>query len=166
LRKLARSVNEHPMELLPGVAETLAYLGSRHSLILMSKGDPGEQSAKLDRSGLRHHFSAGNRPGERPGRLSRRPGAPQPGPYPPDDRQQPKSDVNPALAAGLNAARPHDMTWFWSMSTSAARGEPPPAIPERCRASHHFDPRALTPANAALPAVTAPRTSVTHQGQC
>ena len=31
VRKLARSVNQHPMEILPGVPETLAYLASRPS---------------------------------------------------------------------------------------------------------------------------------------
>ncbi len=114
LRALARSVNEHPMELLPGVAETLAYLASRHSLILMSKGDPGEQTAKLDRSGLRHHFSAVEIVREKDQAVYR-------------DAlarhnltagstwmigNSPKSDVNPALAAGLNAVFvPHDMTW-------------------------------------------------------
>jgi putative hydrolase of the HAD superfamily len=114
VRALARSVNEHPMELLPGVPETLAYLASRHSLILMSKGDPGEQSAKLERSGLRHHFSAVEIVREKDAGIYRdtlarhrlAPGSSW------MIGNSPKSDVNPALAAGLNAVFvPHDMTW-------------------------------------------------------
>ena len=114
VRALARSVNQHPIVLLPGVAETLAYLAERHSLILMSKGDPGEQSAKLYRSGLRHHFSAVEIVPEKDrgayrDALARHKLAPLStwmiG-------NSPKSDVNPALAAGLNAVFvPHDMTW-------------------------------------------------------
>jgi len=130
LRKLARSVNEHPMELLPGVPETLAYLASRHSLILMSKGDPAEQSAKLDRSGLRHHFAAVEIVREKDEAVYR-------------DAlarhnlaafstwmigNSPKSDVNPALAAGLNAVFvPHDMTWVLEHEHLS----PPPPEPAR-----------------------------------
>jgi putative hydrolase of the HAD superfamily len=114
VRALARSVNEHPMEILPGVPETLAYLAARHSLILMSKGDPVEQAAKLERSGLGHHFSAVEIVPEKDEAIYRHTLA----------RHNlaasstwmignsPKSDVNPALAAGLNAVFvPHDMTW-------------------------------------------------------
>ena len=144
VRKLARSVNQHPMELLPGVAETLAYLASRHSLILMSKGDPGEQTAKLDRSGLRHHFSAVEIVPEKDQAVYR-------------DAlarhnlaahstwmigNSPKSDVNPALAAGLNAVFvPHDMTWVLEHEHLA----PPQAEPPRllvlerfAELRHHF----------------------------
>ncbi|MGH9493288.1 MAG: HAD family hydrolase [Terriglobales bacterium] len=129
VRALARSVNQHPMEILPGVPETLAYLASRYSLILMSKGDPGEQSAKLERSGLRHHFSAVEIVPEKD----------------PDTYRDtlarhglaafstwmignsPKSDVNPALAAGLNAVFvPHDQTWVLEHEhLSPPEAEPP-----------------------------------------
>src|ERR1039458_9165852 len=54
----ARSIAEQEIELLPGVAETLAELASRHRLILMTKGDHAEQAAKLARSGLSTYFSA------------------------------------------------------------------------------------------------------------
>jgi len=129
VRALARSVNQHPMELLPGVPETLAYLAARHSLILMSKGDPGEQSAKLDRSGLRHHFSAVEIVPEK-----------DPGAYRDTLARHklaafstwmignsPKSDVNPALAAGLNAVFvPHDMTWVLEHEhVNPPQAEPP-----------------------------------------
>jgi putative hydrolase of the HAD superfamily len=114
VRTLARQVADHPIELLPGVPETLAYLAGRHRLILMSKGDPREQSAKLERSGLGRHFSAVEIVPEKHPEAYR------------DTLERhnlaafstwmignsPKSDVNPALAAGLNAVFvPHDMTW-------------------------------------------------------
>lgn len=137
VRALARSVNQHPMELLPGVAETLTYLAARHSLILMSKGDPEEQSAKLERSGLRHHFSAVEIVPEK---------------HPEAYRDMlarhnlkafstwmignsPKSDVNPALAAGLNAVFvPHDMTWVLEHE----HVNPPPAEPPRLLVLERF----------------------------
>jgi len=34
------------MEILAGVPETLAYLGERHHIILMTKGNPVEQAGK------------------------------------------------------------------------------------------------------------------------
>ena len=43
--------------LLPGVAETLDALGRRHTLGLVTRGDPAEQWAKIDASGLRHRFA-------------------------------------------------------------------------------------------------------------
>jgi len=54
----ARTIAEQEIELLPGVAETLAELGSRHRLILMTKGDHAEQADKLARSGLAALFNA------------------------------------------------------------------------------------------------------------
>ena len=54
----ARTIAEQEIELLPGVAETLAELGSRHRLILMTKGDHAEQADKLARSGLAPLFNA------------------------------------------------------------------------------------------------------------
>ena len=45
-----------PVEILPGVAETLARLAALRPLMLITKGDLLEQSGKLERSGLAHHF--------------------------------------------------------------------------------------------------------------
>src|SRR2546426_11937601 len=41
-----------PPKILDGVPETLAYLTERHRLILFTKGEPAEQAAKVQRSGL------------------------------------------------------------------------------------------------------------------
>src|ERR1700684_786618 len=54
----APSIADQEIELLPGVAETLADLATRHRLILMTKGNQAEQADKLARSGLAQHFAA------------------------------------------------------------------------------------------------------------
>jgi putative hydrolase of the HAD superfamily len=46
----------HPIELLPGVADTLALLSPRYHLALISKGDLLHQEQKLARSGLAELF--------------------------------------------------------------------------------------------------------------
>ena len=92
IRGFARSIAEQEIELLPGVAETLAELASRHHLILMTKGDHAEQADKLARSGLAHSLCRrGDCEGKGSGDVSR-------GDCPPradaalelDDRQQPE----------------------------------------------------------------------------
>ncbi len=110
----ARSISEQEIELLPNVAETLAELASRHHLILMTKGNRAEQADKLARSGLAPSFSAVEIVAEKD---------------PPTYREviarheltphtswmignSPKSDINPALAAGLHAVfLIHKDTW-------------------------------------------------------
>jgi phosphoglycolate phosphatase-like HAD superfamily hydrolase len=54
----AHTIAGHPVELLPGVPETLQYLSERHHLILMTKGAVPEQTGKVERSGLKEYFSA------------------------------------------------------------------------------------------------------------
>jgi len=110
----AATIAEQEIELLPGVADTLSQLASRHRLILMTKGDHAEQADKLARSGLAPHFSAVEIVAEKD---------------PPTYRQviarrelaphtswmignSPKSDINPALAAGIHAVFLfHKDTW-------------------------------------------------------
>ena len=110
----SRSISEHEIELLPGVAEVLPVLASRHRLILMTKGNEEEQADKLARSGLAHHFTSVEVPREK-----------NPDAYHAVCHKyeltphttwmvgnSPKSDINPALAAGLHAVfihHPH--TW-------------------------------------------------------
>lgn len=114
IRGFARSIAEQEIELLPGVAETLEELSDRHHLILMTKGNHAEQADKLSRSGLASYFSAVEIPAEKD---------------PPAYRaviarhelkphtswmigNSPKSDINPALAAGLHAVFLfHPDTW-------------------------------------------------------
>jgi putative hydrolase of the HAD superfamily len=110
----AERILECPMEIIDGVSETLAYLAERHELTLFTKGHAEEQKMKIDRSGLGVYFShtaiVKEKDAEAYGNLSRQRGL--------DPRRtwmignSPKSDVNPALAAGLNAVYiPHPRTW-------------------------------------------------------
>jgi putative hydrolase of the HAD superfamily len=108
-------IENHDIEFLPEVPETLEYLSRGNRLILVTKGALAEQSGKVERSGLRKHFAAVEIVAEKK----------------PDvyahlaDKydcnhshtwmigNSPKSDINPALAAGLNAVFvPHGDTWI------------------------------------------------------
>ncbi len=53
-----KAMLEHPVELLPGVAEVVEALSSRYRLILITKGDLFDQESKIARSGLAGHFDA------------------------------------------------------------------------------------------------------------
>jgi putative hydrolase of the HAD superfamily len=111
---LAEEILDSPMQLMPGVEETLARLGSVHELTLFTKGHPEEQHAKIERSGLRKYFSycevvkEKNTPAYR--QLAEKRG------FQPRRTwmigNSPKSDINPALNAGLRAVFiPHARTW-------------------------------------------------------
>ncbi len=110
----AQSIADQEIELLPGVADTLAELAQRHRLILMTKGNHAEQADKLSRSGLAPHFNAVEIVAEKDPHAYRAVIA----------RHElalhtswmignsPKSDINPALAAGLHAVfLVHKDTW-------------------------------------------------------
>src|SRR5436309_5234054 len=110
----ARTIAEQPVQILPQIPETLRYLTGRHELILVTKGDLREQSAKVERSGLKRYFSAVEIVAEK---------------HVPEYQalvkrhhlvcectwmvgNSPKSDINPALGAGLNAVFvPHEESW-------------------------------------------------------
>jgi len=114
VQDFAHAILEHPIELLEGVEETVAELSLRHELTLFTKGDFEEQRLKLDRSGLGRYFhhTAIVREKHEPAyrELTRERGLAT-------DRtwmvgNSPKSDINPALAAGLSAVFvPHPRTW-------------------------------------------------------
>jgi len=114
IRGFARSIAEQEIELLPGVAETLAELASRHHLILMTKGDHAEQADKLARSGLAQHFAAVEIVAEKDSPTYREVIARHE--LKPHTSwmigNSPRSDINPALAAGLHAVFLfHKDTW-------------------------------------------------------
>jgi len=124
----------HPMEILEGVQETLAHLAERHHLVLFTKGNPREQQAKVDRSGLASYFRGVHIVKEK-----------DVGAYKATltangwDAAQcwmvgnsPKSDINPALAAGLGAVYvPHPRTWH-------LEHEPVPERHERLQVVERF----------------------------
>jgi putative hydrolase of the HAD superfamily len=110
----AEQILDHPVEVMEGVAETLEYLSLRHDLTLFTKGSADEQRLKIDRSGLGMFFSHTAIVKEKDEAAYRQLAAERA-----MDRvrawmigNSPKSDVNPALAAGLNAVYiPHPHTW-------------------------------------------------------
>jgi putative hydrolase of the HAD superfamily len=110
----AERILDCPMEVIGGVAGTLEYLASRHDLTLFTKGHPEEQKLKIDRSGLGTYFSHTAIVKEKDVAAYRLL-VEQRGIDP--ERawmagNSVKSDINPALEAGLNAVFiPHAHTW-------------------------------------------------------
>ena len=109
------AIEKHDIEFLPEVPETLDYLSQKHRLILVTKGDVAEQSGKVERSKLKKHFAAVEIVAEK---------KPEVYAHLADKYDcthhstwmvgnSPKSDINPAMAAGLNAVFvPHGDTWI------------------------------------------------------
>ncbi|MGA3160621.1 MAG: HAD family hydrolase [Terracidiphilus sp.] len=122
----SRSIAERDIELLSGVAETLAELATRHRLILMTKGNHAEQTDKLGRSGLATYFSAVEIAAEKDSATYREV-LHRYGLSPHSSwmiGNSPKSDINPALAAGLNAVFLfHKDTWVLEHATLDAAPE-------------------------------------------
>jgi len=126
VRQFGEHIRSQPLQLLDGVKETLDYLTPRHDLFLFTKGDVEEQKLKVERSGIeecfrqvvivqekdvatyhqvvselqadpKHTWMVGN---------------------------SPRSDINPALAAGLNAVYiPHPHTWHFEHEEVQNAGE-------------------------------------------
>ena len=112
--QLGERIANEPVRLLADVAETIRDLAGRHDLMLLTKGHPEEQRLKIERSGLREFFAATavvHEKAEETYRaivLERRldPGRTW------MIGNSPRSDINPALQAGLNAVFiPHEHTW-------------------------------------------------------
>jgi putative hydrolase of the HAD superfamily len=111
---MAHAILSREVELMQGVAETLPFLAEKHELTLCTKGDLQEQNRKIDLSGLRPLFAhcevVKEKNPEAYTRLAAERGF---------DLERtwmignsPKSDMNPALAAGLRAVFvPHERTW-------------------------------------------------------
>ena len=120
IRSFAQSIVEHEIELLEGVAETLPILADRHTVILVTKGNAAEQQHKLDRSGIHEHFQAVEIPAEKDvmayRRLVERRGLDPASTW--MIGNSPKSDINPALAAGIHAVFiEHTDTWILEQET-------------------------------------------------
>jgi putative hydrolase of the HAD superfamily len=110
----AHTIAEHPVEILAGVPETLQYLGERHHLIMLTKGAFAEQSGKVERSGLKEYFAAVEIVPEKNvatyESIVSKYGLVSDASWMVGN--SPKSDINPALSAGLNAVFvPHGDTW-------------------------------------------------------
>ena len=114
VRRFGEQIRTHPLQLLEGVKETLDYLSPRHDLLLLTKGDFEEQKLKVERSGIEGFFRQVVIVPEKDVATYHRVVS--------ELRVEPKhtwmvgnsprSDINPALAAGLNAVFiPHPHTW-------------------------------------------------------
>jgi putative hydrolase of the HAD superfamily len=127
IHSFAHSIADQPLETLLEVPATLQYLKERHRLILMTKGALLEQTGKVERSGLKEYFAAIEIVAEK-----------DPVTYARVVEKyelahettwmignSPKSDINPALAAGLNAVFvPHGDTWI--LEHEEVNPAPPP----------------------------------------
>jgi putative hydrolase of the HAD superfamily len=126
IHSFAHQISQHPVEILAGVPETLAYLAERHHVILMTKGNTVEQAGKVERSGLKEYFAAVEIVPEKDEQTYRsaisKYALQQESTWMVGN--SPKSDVNPALAAGLHAVFiPHGDTWILEheeLATAAA----------------------------------------------
>ncbi len=116
VRQFGERIVQQPLQLLDGVKETLDYLFSRHDLVLLTKGAVEEQKLKVERSGIEQYFSRVTIVAEKnvatyqelveelqvEPTLTWMIG------------NSPRSDINPALAVGLNAVYiPHPHTWHF-----------------------------------------------------
>jgi putative hydrolase of the HAD superfamily len=111
----AHTIAAQPLQLLPRVEETLQYLADKHALILVTKGDFQEQFGKVERSGVKKYFRAVEVVAEKDSAIYRSVA----GKHGLQNERtwmignSPKSDINPALRAGINAVLiPHGDTWI------------------------------------------------------
>ena len=132
----AERILDHPIILRPGVDDTLGYLSGKHELTLFTKGHPGEQRMKIDRSGLAPFFHHAEIVKEKDVAAYLNLGALK-GFHAPKTwmiGNSPKSDVNPALAAGYNAVfLPHPRTWILEHEELAQ-----PSAPAKLIVLEHF----------------------------
>ncbi len=136
VKGFALRILEQPVELMAGVAETLEYLAGRHELTLFTKGHVDEQRMKIDASGVGQWFShtgiVKEKNREAYEELVRGRGL---------DKgrvwmigNSPKSDINPALEAGLHAVFvPHERTWTLERQGLRAAGPGQLVVVERFR---------------------------------
>jgi len=115
VRGFTNSIENHAIEFLPQVPETLEYLRERHRLILVTKGAPAEQMGKVERSGISQYFEATEVVAEKNAavyaHIVEQFGLECHGTWMVGN--SPKSDINPAMAAGLHAVFvPHGDTWI------------------------------------------------------
>src|SRR5262245_45205709 len=114
VRRFGERIRSQPLQLLDGVRETLEYLTARHDLFLFTKGDHEEQQLKVERSGITGYFKQVLIEPEKDVTTYER----LIGELQVDPQQtwmvgnSPRSDINPALAAGIKAVYiPHAHTW-------------------------------------------------------
>ncbi len=115
VEELGLGIMNRPLEIIEGVPETLKYLSGRHSLYLVTKGDPREQSRKVESSRLGGYFRTVEIVSEKNPAVYRH--LTERHAWDPSRTwmigNSPRSDINPAITAGLNAVFiPHPNTWI------------------------------------------------------
>ncbi|WP_091075690.1 HAD family hydrolase [Micromonospora nigra] len=114
IEELARALVDREVELIPGVADTLGELVSRHDLHVFTKGNLAEQQQKYDASGLARFFSGVHIVDDKRtadyrallDRLGLDPAATW------MIGNSPKSDIHPARQVGMGAVLiPNENTW-------------------------------------------------------
>jgi putative hydrolase of the HAD superfamily len=115
INSFTHTIADHAIELLPEVTETLDYLARRHRLILVTKGAVVEQTGKIERSELKKYFAATEIVAEKDSAAYHALVGKHELAH--DSTwmvgNSPRSDINPALAAGLHAVFvPHGNTWI------------------------------------------------------
>lgn len=111
---LGERIMREPLRLLDGVEPTVAYLAERHELTLFTKGHREEQMLKIERSGLAGYFQRTVVVAEK-NRNAYQALVAERG-WQPERTwmvgNSPRSDINAALAAGLQAVYiPQPLTW-------------------------------------------------------
>jgi putative hydrolase of the HAD superfamily len=124
---IAQVIAEQPIELLKHVSPTLEQLRSRHRLLLVTKGNVAEQLGKVERSGLEPYFEAvevvAEKNAESYHAIVEKFGLQRGTTWMVGN--SPKSDINPALEAGLNAVFiPHAETWILEHAELSTAPEP------------------------------------------
>ncbi len=114
IERIGAYLLERHCELLPDVEPTLQQLAQRHRLLMFTKGQRDEQLQKLARSGLAPLFDRVETPREKDVDAYRR--LVHDADLDPSLTfmigNSPRSDINPAVAAGLRAVFiPHPHTW-------------------------------------------------------
>ncbi len=115
----------HPIELMPGVPETLPLLHAKNHMIMLTKGRADEQVGKLERSGLGGFFHATEIVFEKSVETYR--DIVKKHQLNPSTTwmigNSPRSDINPAKAAGLRTVFiPYHTTWQHEIEEIAADG--------------------------------------------
>jgi putative hydrolase of the HAD superfamily len=124
---IAEAIAEQPIELLKHVGPTLDELRSRHRLLLVTKGNVREQTGKVERSGLKSYFEAvevvAEKNAESYNAIVEKYGLERSTTWMVGN--SPKSDINPAITAGLNAVFiPHADTWILENAELCSAPEP------------------------------------------
>jgi len=143
IRQWEDFIFHHPIELMPGVRETVPLLHACNRLILLSKGRDDEQLGKLQRSGLAPYFHATEIVFEKTiatyhSLLTNHQLLPSStwmiG-------NSPRSDINPAKAAGLRTVFiPYHTTWQHEIEEINPDGGETLVLENFTELTQHFTP--------------------------